>query len=200
MEAAACYADTPCNDCLAGTPANMNQCNKGMTPTLDALLMCLNTKCNAECIPHSSCNPVTNQGCTTPGDACDLDTTGVYVCFGPPNNVPLCKMCSNGMNGPFCQATLHCIEDMNGMNGQCTRYCCNDGDCGGGTCDKSTQTDGVGICLGQLDAGVDAAVDPACTAPAMAPSNGCCYTGSTGDAGPPPCDGGPPPSDAGGGG
>ena len=65
-----------------------------------------------------------------------------------------------------------------GKNGKCTRYCCDDGDCGGGgaKCDKMNQTDGVGVCLG----GTDAGVDPACSAPATAPSNGSCYTGKTG--------------------
>jgi hypothetical protein len=209
-EAAACYNDTPCNDCLTGMPANPNQCNKGMTATLDALSMCLNTKCNAECIPHSDCDPVTNQGCNGgSGEACDLDQNGVYTCFPAPNTAMLCATCSNA-NGPFCAATMHCIEDSMGMNGKCARYCCNDGDCGGGKCDLAQGVDGTGICVTMLDAG-NSVVDPACNAPMNAPSNGSCYTGKLADGGTPPPpqdaggdgstgDGGTPPADAGGGG
>jgi hypothetical protein len=66
---------------------------------------------------------------------------------------------------------------MNG--GKCARYCCNDGDCAGGKCDMSNLAMGVGLCVLMLDAGVD----PVCGVdggdggpPAMAPSNGSCFT------------------------
>src|SRR5690349_7159631 len=125
-EGAACYNDSDCNDCINDMAADPTVCNKGVTPTLDTFVACLTNKCNAECLPHSECNPVTNGMCAT-GEGCDLDQDGVYVCFPPPNPAMLCTACSNASSGPYCAGTLHCIEDMNGMNGQCTRFCCDDG-------------------------------------------------------------------------
>ena len=66
------------------------------------------------------------------------------------------------------------------MGGKCARYCCNDGDCGGGKCDMSTVSQGVGLCVTTAP---DAGVNPACNAPAMAPSMGSCFMIPSMDAG-----------------
>jgi hypothetical protein len=171
--AAACYADLTCLGCASAVPVDAGTCTKGATPAWDQLLACINAQCDAPCVPHSSCNPVTNDGCADAGQACDLDQDGVYVCFPTPVAAPLCAGCSNE-NGPFCAGTLHCLEQ--GGTASCARYCCDDGDCGGGMCDTSSVPGGVGLCVAMLDAGAN----PACPVngsggpPTSAPSNGAC--------------------------
>ncbi|MEO7329399.1 MAG: hypothetical protein ABI193_12520 [Minicystis sp.] len=163
----ACTNDTDCNDCLmgAGTGCDMND-------LLTALNDAITANCDMECTAKSACNPVTNEGCTGAGEACDLNGSGVFVCFGPPNDALVCAACSN-QNGPFCAPGMHCNEDANG--GQCTHYCCNDGDCGTGTCDMASLMlpNGVGVCVGMGDAGATLA---SCDAPAVSPSMGTCFT------------------------
>jgi hypothetical protein len=112
-------------------------------------------------------------GCTGMGEACDLNSSGVFACFPPPNDAAMCAACSNA-NGPFCAPGFHCNEDANG--GKCAHYCCTDGDCGTGTCDMTSLMlpNGVGICLGKAtgDAGASLA---SCDSPTTPPSGGSCY-------------------------
>jgi hypothetical protein len=86
-----------------------------------------------------TCNPVTNAGCTNPGEACDL-TNGGYTCYPGDNTVAVCGAC--GQNNKYCQPGSTCI---NGTT--CARYCCDDTDCGAGFCDKTQAVAGVGVCL-----------------------------------------------------
>lgn len=193
-QAAACYADALCSACLTGTEMAPTECAVGMSPAYDAFVSCVTDQCQAQCLPRSSCNPVTNEGCDTgAGQACDVDVTGVYGCFDTLNDVTLCGACSNGTDGPFCEPTMHCLTDPTGNDGLCARYCCGDGDCGGGTCDKSMLPEGVGICVATYDAGVG----PACSAPATAPSHGACFTIPSPDGGAPADAGSTPPADGG---
>jgi hypothetical protein len=174
-EAATCYADAVCATCAAGTPASPAACVKGATPRWDALLGCAISRCAATCVQSSSCNPVTNDGCTDASEACDLNQYGAFGCFPAAAGVAACAPCSNA-SGPFCTATFHCISQ--GESGLCARYCCDDGDCGGGRCDTSNLPGGVGVCVVVLDGGVD----PTCPAdggaggpPSIAPSRGACF-------------------------
>lgn len=163
----ACLGDQNCTDCLSGA---------GTGCDTDALVMaltaCQTANCDTPCNPKSECNPVTNEGCTGAGEACDLSGSGVYVCFPPPNDAAMCADCSNSA-GPFCAPGFHCNEDMNG--GKCTHYCCTNADCGTGTCDMTTVMlpNGVGICVGMADGGATLA---SCDSPATPPSGGTCFT------------------------
>jgi hypothetical protein len=71
----------------------------------------------------ANCNPLTNAGCTQPGEACDYGTvsgkTGLH-CFPPPNDVLEGQTC--GPHGPYCAPTLHCF-------GVCKKFCCADSEC-----------------------------------------------------------------------
>ncbi len=161
-----CNEDIDCSDCLSGAGTDCEN-NDLLTALNDAIT----ANCDAECTAKSECNPVTNEGCPDAGSACDLGSGGVFVCFGPPNDVALCGACSN-QNGPFCSPTMHCNEDANG--GKCARYCCGDGDCGTGTCDMASLMlpNGIGVCVG-MDMGAPTLAS--CDAPAEAPSMGSCF-------------------------
>jgi hypothetical protein len=174
MELSDCSADTDCNDCLfTGNQTDPTVCSGNAA--VGALQTCLQSKCDV-CVPKSECNPVTNEGCPSDGSACDLNSQGVYVCFGPPNPTALCGMCTNTASGPYCKPGLHCT-DPDGNGGQCTAFCCDDGDCGAnGTCDKTNLVENVGVCVpkaGTTDAGPTAGV---CDSPATPPSGGSCFT------------------------
>src|SRR5262245_20659216 len=67
------------------------------------------------------CNPVTNDGCTEPGAACDANVDGGFECYTTRSNVPICGECDS-QNGPYCIPTATC-----GLYGTCTRFCCEDG-------------------------------------------------------------------------
>jgi hypothetical protein len=143
------------------------------------------------------CNPVTSDGCTSAGSACDLAPSGYFTCFPPPvaAAVGACGACDN--DTLYCAATLTCVfPDGMGDDGACFRYCCTDGDCGAGaTCDVSfgasvlptmNRRDAVGLCV--TGAGSSAACGPPATSPA--PSGGACVGGYPGDAGAARGDGG----------
>lgn len=151
------------------------------------------------------CNPVTGAGCPSDGSTCDLATSGIFVCFPPPNTVDVCGACDD--NAAFCGSDLTCVLPTGGNSGMCYRYCCSDADCGaGGTCDTAfgasvlqikTSSDVVGLCVTNTTDDL-----PACGPPATAPSGGACVGGYAGgdtpDAGPPPpADGGSPSEDGG---
>jgi hypothetical protein len=170
-----CVDDTDCDACFNGM-GDAATC--AASALFTALGDCEKTKCDV-CIPKSTCNPVTNEGCPTDGSGCDLNTQGVYICFPPPNPALLCQACSNGASGPYCAATLHCTDPDGTTGGKCTSFCCDDGDCGpNGTCDKSFVTQNVGVCTPKTDAGPDAgmSLEGVCDAPAVAPSMGKCFT------------------------
>jgi hypothetical protein len=76
------------------------------------------------CYGDTPCNPVTNVGCATAGEACDIAESG-FQCYPPPNDIAVCGVCGDGA---FCAPGNVCV------NGQCLHYCCTDGDCGSGKC------------------------------------------------------------------
>ena len=96
----------------------------------------------------TTCNPVTNTGCTGT-DLCqaDYDFTN-YYCQQPgsPANVPICASCTGNATcapGGLCVGT-------NNANVVCAPMCCDDGDCGAsGRCDKTSirMPAGVGFCV-----------------------------------------------------
>jgi hypothetical protein len=175
-----------CNDADCGAGGT---CNTSIDPsiTFDGIGICVaagdggitpacnvppsppsNGACYLGLIPHSTCNPVTNAGCPS-GTACDLPAGTFYECLPLLGAAtPLCGVC--GPNFTVCGPTETCVPQSVGSN-KCARYCCDDGDCGGGgKCDPSLGTDGVGICVTVI--GLN---DPACGAPATAPSQGSCF-------------------------
>jgi hypothetical protein len=127
---------------------------------------------------NDQCNPVTGAGCPSGGYTCDLDPSGFFACFPPPNGVDVCGSCDNE-NGPFCSPELTCVQ--NGA-GACYRYCCSNADCGeGAICDAtfaaealgpSNPADQVGLCVSSV-----ASEAPACNAPSSTPSGGSCVGG-----------------------
>jgi len=92
------------------------------------------------------CNPVTNEGCSGTGVACDA-TSGAFVCFDPPNDVQPGGSCENA-NGPWCIPQYHCDQGGDAGSGTCKKYCCTNADCtGGGTCVAlNSQIGTVGVC------------------------------------------------------
>jgi hypothetical protein len=166
--AAACYLDPTCDACAQGAPLDGGTCATGASALWDRLLACIDTSCSAACVPASTCNPVTNAGCGA-GEACDLDQDGAYTCFATANTTPTCAVCSNA-DGPFCDATSHCVEQ--GATHACARYCCDAADCGGSSCDLAIVPGGVGVCVSPIDGGL---VPTACAAPPMAASGGACF-------------------------
>lgn len=160
-----CEGDSDCTGCADGTITDSATC-QGNT-AFGALATCFQGPCNADCVPKSECNPVTNDPCNTAGgEACDLNGSGVFVCFPAPNDALACAACSNA-NGPFCTPGYHCAEDTTG--GMCTRFCCTDADCGTGKCDMTGMPSGVGICVG---ANMELC---SADAPATSVSGGSCY-------------------------
>lgn len=175
-EAAACKRDGDCVECARTHDTGSSACQDGATrAALGALSACLDARCASACATQDTCNPVTNGGCLN-GAGCDLGAEMPpfnFTCYPPPFGAGLCEACEPGsVNGPFCDPTLTCVR----ATKTCARFCCTDADCGSGTCEidpmKAFQGalanagDHVGICLlgGQ----------PACDAPATAPSKGTC--------------------------
>jgi hypothetical protein len=77
-----------------------------------------------------TCNPVTNQGCST-GYSCDfVSNENVFDCL-PSGVVPVCGNCNNN-TGTYCKGGLAC-----NVGGKCVKVCCDSNDCGGSICDKS---------------------------------------------------------------
>lgn len=150
QELSDCQANTACWTCFNDQTGQDPSCqDQTAIDLLDKITLCANGCCTADCF-DPGCNPVTNDGCDTEaGEACDLASSGDFICFpaeAGPNDTPICETCSNE-SGPFCEPTHHCNEDTDG-NGACARYCCDDGDCGAnGKCDTSGLQDGVGLCV-----------------------------------------------------
>lgn len=76
---------------------------------------------------QGACNPMTDS-CAA-GEACDLEAAGGFVCFPPPNDVPVGGAC-DAMAGPFCSQGGTCVTDPATMMAACLAYCCEDVDCG----------------------------------------------------------------------
>lgn len=146
-----------------------------------------------------ACNPVSGDGCSANGSACNLAPSGYFACFPPPDTVAVCGACDNDTR--YCAAGLTCVFPNNmGDDGACFRYCCTDADCGAGaTCSLAlaaselmtmSPRDTVGLCVTPA-----MPASPACGAPATspAPSGGECVGGYPGSP-----DGGTAPRDGGG--
>lgn len=95
----------------------------------------------------TTCNPITNAGCTGT-DVCmaDFDFTNYYCQpAGTPANIPLCASCTGFATcapGGLCVGTDE-------ANVTCAPMCCDDADCApSGTCDKTSipMPAGVGYC------------------------------------------------------
>ena len=114
------------------------------------------------------------------GSACDLDGTGSFQCYPPPNDKALCESCAP-TQGVYCAGGMFCLYGV----GRCARYCCDDGDCGSGRCwldaaalfgaDLAVVGDEVGACVEKIPDG--GTPKPACDAPDVAPSGGTCVVG-----------------------
>jgi hypothetical protein len=81
----------------------------------------------------TTCNPVTNMGCTGT-DVCvpDADDADYYCAPGPASPAPLCAACPNGDE---CGPGNVCVPSAAGPI--CMQWCCDDSDCGPGVCDMS---------------------------------------------------------------
>ena len=161
LELTACAEDAECFDCLSNPDADPNVCNTNAQ--LGAINECAGALCPDECgggggaepscdAPATSpsmgscvtiaggneCNPITNEGCTDPGAACDASEAG-FTCYPDGNVQALCDEC--GVTGSdYCMAGMTCV-------GKCARYCCEDTDCGTGKCTKGVFADAaVGFC------------------------------------------------------
>jgi hypothetical protein len=155
-----CNADATCHMCLWG---GMADCDANALYT--SFKTCHDGPCGNACA--STCNPVTNEGCTG-GETCDYDISSKrFICWGGSNVVAICGQC-NGAVGPFCAPGETC-----GF-GHCQRYCCDSGDCGSGFCDKTLfaglSNSPVGACVITADGGREAA----CDAPVVSQSMGAC--------------------------
>ncbi|MBI3200627.1 MAG: hypothetical protein HYZ29_03720 [Myxococcales bacterium] len=115
----------------------------------------------------TNCNPVTNEGCTGTGEACDLSDKQSFECFDPPNDVPVGGACDLS-KGPYCLPKHKCQDKI------CRQYCCTNADCtGGGTCKAmSSQVGTLGYCdVGGSDGGTDAGGDASADAAGDATSD-----------------------------
>lgn len=163
-EVAACNAHEGCwNKCFATHDETACHGDADGHALYHALLVCLEADCSTPCLPPTltpacdapatapsggacvtlggeiECNPVSSEGCTGAGYACDVTNSGGFQCYPPPNENAICAACSEADG--FCAAGLTCT------GGKCARYCCEDGDCGTGHCDKTTVALGsVGVC------------------------------------------------------
>ncbi|NUP10177.1 MAG: hypothetical protein HOW73_29355 [Polyangiaceae bacterium] len=140
-ELSACQGIANCLDCVLGNQTGAVCEDAAVAAAIDAINSCIECDCVDECI-NNFCNPVTGEPCDVEnGFACDLGADG-YVCFGPPNDTPICDACDNA-NGPWCENGHTCLSD-----GSCAKYCCDDADCGSGKCDKTKQGNpDVGVCV-----------------------------------------------------
>ncbi|APR82059.1 Flagellar hook-length control protein FliK [Minicystis rosea] len=163
-EVGACHAKEACwNDCFVNHSETACHADPDGHALYHAFGACYSEKCAAECgvttvdvvcddVPETApsqgscvtvsgavaCNPVTNEGCTKEGAACDHAESG-FTCYDPPNTRTLCQTCSD--TDGFCAAGFTCVS------GVCAHYCCDDTDCGSaGHCD-TTVIAGIGVCV-----------------------------------------------------
>jgi hypothetical protein len=162
-EVAACNGDDGCwNKCFAMHDETACHADANGHAIYHALLTCVTADCSDACIGPTvtpacdapleapsggacvtvgggtSCNPVTNEGCTAAGSACDV-ASGGYTCYPAPNDNAICAACG--------EADGWCMPGHTCVGGACARYCCDDGDCGTGHCDTAPLGGGsVGVC------------------------------------------------------
>jgi hypothetical protein len=98
---------------------------------------------------RTTCNPVTNDGCTG-NDVCGVDNSGdFYVCTTPgsPAGLAACADCAS--QTATCGAGALCVG-ISTTSAFCAQMCCTNADCGSGTCDEAALVPalpkGVGIC------------------------------------------------------
>jgi hypothetical protein len=99
---------------------------------------------------ETTCNPVTNEGCTGT-DVCGPDNGYSFYCqpAGSPVGVAICGDCT--AVGATCAAGGYCAGSAAGPDSTCVQMCCTDADCGGGRCDSAFLQpplgSGVGVCV-----------------------------------------------------
>lgn len=141
-----------CGACLE-TSCCAELAEDGGAGTDPAFIACAQMSCNDECFPTpfpiqctvptpspsmgtcvtigggNTCNPITQEGCSGAGAACDIGQNG-FQCYPDGNTHALCESCGDAAaDGNYCQPGLACVS-------KCARYCCDDSDCGTGTCTK----------------------------------------------------------------
>lgn len=115
-----------------------------------------------------ACNPVTNEGCSGQGVACDFSTWGQKPnasfteigCYGD-STVAGGQVCEPE-NKKFCAPKHRCDGAAQGKTGICKQFCCASTDCpGGGNCvafDPALGT--IGVCEGGgTDGGTEGGTD-----------------------------------------
>lgn len=128
-------------DCDDPTCVGLDVCAASFRPMCDATVPVPATGC-VDIGGQFQCDPVTGAGCLE-GQTCSL-VGGGFICFGPPNEVPLCGECG-GLHGR-CAPGMGCVSPYDNV---CTRFCCTDADCGpGGDCNLAALT----LTLGSPDA------------------------------------------------
>jgi hypothetical protein len=108
---------------------------------------------------RTTCNPITNEGCTGT-DLCQPDNSGMfYDCqpAGTPSKVAFCGDCTAPQ--ATCVPGAFCVGNVGGTIFTCTAFCCTNADCGGTNGDAGTGPfcdtqafamplpDNVGICI-----------------------------------------------------
>jgi hypothetical protein len=105
---------------------------------------------------RTTCNPLTNSGCTGT-DICIPDNSGNYWVCIPITGATIVQTCNDcSGNTALCAKDNICIQYQNDAGvidlTECVKYCCTDADCGGtsGSCNKQALSpplaNGVGIC------------------------------------------------------
>jgi hypothetical protein len=98
----------------------------------------------------TTCNPVTNEGCTGT-DVCGPDNGDSFYCqpAGSMPGVAVCGDCTAA--GATCAAGAYCAGIPPGPGYTCVQMCCTDADCGGGRCDAAFLQpplgSSVGVCV-----------------------------------------------------
>ncbi len=156
-----CYCDSGCkqyNDCCSDYDA---ECAKPK-PTVQ-----LPAGCVIPTTVKTYCNPVTNEGCSGAGVACDFsawastpDAKATTVDCYSDSTVAGGQVC-DPEGKKFCAAKHRCDGAAKGKTGICKQYCCSNSDCGGGTCKAFDPALGtIGVCeSGGTDGGSDASAD-----------------------------------------
>ncbi len=140
-------------DCDDPTCLGVSVCAEELAPICEALPPAPSRGC-VEIGGQYQCDPVTGEGCL-PWQTCSL-VGGGFICFGPPNDAPLCGDCGS-LHGR-CAPGMDCSL----MDAVCQRYCCHDDDCGpGGHCNTAAliltigrpDAPPVGVCVQGPEAG-----------------------------------------------
>lgn len=95
------------------------------------------------------CNPMTSEGCASPGEICLLASIENYSCY------PIDPQVSKGEHCDTCPVFEGCKPGLACMfaNQKCTQHCQTDADCTlGGVCDLGQGRKGFGLCATQKGA------------------------------------------------